>query len=99
MSVFSEIIKGTPVWLYALFAYLIFIGIRASKPSVIKLRRLFVLPVIFALLNLYNLVQTFNLDLKAALFWFGALLIGLGINWYIHRNLLLQADKKKQLIK
>jgi hypothetical protein len=43
-------LKATPFWVYLLFGYLIFRGIRATKQTVILPSRLFIAPVIFLLL-------------------------------------------------
>ncbi|MGZ3690732.1 MAG: hypothetical protein ACXVAX_04475 [Pseudobdellovibrio sp.] len=40
------IARGTPIWVWAILAYLIYIGLQALKPRMITLQRLIIMPLI-----------------------------------------------------
>lgn len=43
---FLTIIKGTPLWVWAILCYLLFIGIKSIKTNIIHLPKLFIIPLI-----------------------------------------------------
>lgn len=49
------ILSGTPLWVYLLFAYLMWLGSRSLTPSQVPLRKVAVLPAIFILWGLSGL--------------------------------------------
>ena len=55
-------IVGTPWWVYILFIYLIFIGIKASKPGEVEIIKLAILPVLFTYMSLHSLVTQTTLS-------------------------------------
>jgi hypothetical protein len=46
-----KIIAGTPIWVWCVFAYLIFVGIKASKQRIVYIPKLFIIPVILSALK------------------------------------------------
>ncbi|NMU93802.1 hypothetical protein HGQ98_31645 [Achromobacter ruhlandii] len=60
-----EILRRTPLWVWALFAFLLYRGIRALRPRQVSVTRTFLLPVLFlvwALVSIHGEVT----DLRAA---------------------------------
>ncbi len=51
MNEVGEIILGTPWWVWILFAYLIFVGVRAIRARVVYLPKLFIIPAILLYLK------------------------------------------------
>jgi hypothetical protein len=49
------ILSGTPLWVYLLFAYLMWLGSRSLKPSQVPVRKVAVLPAIFIIWGLSGL--------------------------------------------
>ncbi|WP_341758445.1 hypothetical protein [Candidatus Tisiphia endosymbiont of Ditula angustiorana] len=87
-------LKATPFWVYLLFGYLIFRGIKASKQTVILPSRLFIAPVVFLLLYIKgfsNNVQ--NLTLFCIL-----LIISTIINWRFFDKPLIQVNNNLIII-
>lgn len=52
-----EILRHTPVWVYLLFAYLVWMGLKRLQPSVRDVRRVYIVPVVFIVWGLAGLVQ------------------------------------------
>lgn len=80
-----EIIKHTPIWVFALFASLLFLGYSQTKDREIKLKRVFILPTAMILLSLFGIFSAFGTMITAILLWFIGgfifLLIGLKLSF------------------
>jgi len=55
MGNFWEIVSGAPWWVYALFVYLVILGIKATKPRTISIKKVVLLPLFFLGLSIYGL--------------------------------------------
>ena len=99
MNTIWDILEGTPTWVWVLFIYLMIIGFKARKIHVVSLFKLFILPALFFILAIYYLIVNFSSDVTAIFIWIIAFGVGTVLNWIIYKNLTLQADKKKHLIK
>jgi len=55
LDLVTRIIAGTPLWVFALFAYVILQGYRRLSPQVSTIRRVAVIPALFILWGLYGL--------------------------------------------
>jgi hypothetical protein len=71
----SDILSGTPVWVFFIFAYLVFIGVRATKDRTVHIGKMFLMPSIFFALFLIKLITTWRLDICAI--FFAALIVSL----------------------
>lgn len=95
---FWKAITGAPVWVYVLFVYLMIVGIKSTKPRVISLMRLFIIPIILILISFSNLIafkhNYFNIILWTVLF-----LIGVSLGWWQIRWLPIKVDKKHWLVR
>ena len=96
-SIYETLIY-TPWWVYLLFCYLVFIGIKATKTRVISLKKLFALPIIFSILSIETLVSSFKLSVLSISIYAIALSIGLILGWLLVKNQEMQFDKKYNLI-
>lgn len=43
---FLDLLKGTPIWVWILFAYLIFIGVKSLKTRSVFIPKLFIVPLV-----------------------------------------------------
>jgi len=91
-------LKGTPWWVYALFIYLVVVGIKTLKPQVVSLKKIFILPLIFIVWSLWTLGGKLSLALDLSL-WTGSFILGILIGWGLTRSSKIKADKKKALIR
>ncbi|MEP7043083.1 MAG: DUF6622 family protein [Dokdonella sp.] len=70
-----EILHHTPVWVFALFAYLVWIGLSRLQPCVRDVRRVYIVPVVFIVWGLSGLMQRADVLPHAGSNWlFGAAL-------------------------
>jgi hypothetical protein len=91
-----DILKDTPLWISFLFAYLLYIGIRALKPRTIQLKKMTLLPILFLAWSLYILVVIFNGSYFLA--WVVSLIAGTVFGWSFVRKTPLHIDKAKHLV-
>ncbi len=61
MTPVLQIVANTPIWVWVLLAYLLFIGIRALRPSTAPLWRIAILPMVFFVWGLASLYQMHGL--------------------------------------
>lgn len=99
MGNLSQFFTQTSLWVYILFFYLLFIGIKSLKTRVVSLTRLFFLPIIFFFMSLYNLLTSFELTLGLVIIYIVSLTLGSWFGWLFAQNKVLAFDKKHHLIK
>lgn len=80
---FWEAIANTPWWVYALLIYLIRLGLLATKPRIVTLNKLSLLPTIFVFFSLFTMYSTAQLNFTNFSFWVLALLLG-GLFGWLH---------------
>lgn len=75
-----DILQHTPVWVFGLLAVLVALGVQRLRARDVTPRRLFVLPVVMALLSAFGLYQSFGASAVAAAAWAvaiaGSLVVG-----------------------
>lgn len=76
-----SMLNGTPLWVYILFGYIMWIGLNALRAHVITLQRLWIMPFLFTLLSLDTLVGCMNSHAWAFLVWLSCLSIGFFLSW------------------
>lgn len=65
----QQILINTPVWVWALLAFLVHRGILMSKDRQVTLRALFILPVLMLALSLQGLIQHFGIRFESIGLW------------------------------
>lgn len=83
-----EIIKHTPIWVFILFAALLFLGYSQTKNREIKLKRIFILPMAMILLSIFGIFSAFGMMPTALTLWF----LGGGISLIIGLKLSFPRD-------
>jgi hypothetical protein len=94
----TQALKGTPWWAFVLFAYLIAVGVRARKPSVVTLKRLIILPIIFTAMSLNALISLHGLHLSILIAWLVCFLGGGGFGWAMVQRLYVKVDHEQRAI-
>ena len=91
-----EIIKHTPTWAWAIFAWLIFIGVRSMKNRKIRLNGLLRTPATFLFFYVYKLtkIDNINLSLLSAVSVFFSIIIT-----YLLQNELIIQKKDRLFIR
>lgn len=86
----SEFIIGilthTPVWVWVLFVFLISRGIKARKPATVTLERLAIIPAIFLVWDIYDLVVYREITLSTVTLWIAGILAGAGLGYVLIRS-------------
>jgi hypothetical protein len=91
-----EILHGTPFWVFALFAYLFWMGFKRMRPRVIDVRRIWITPVIFIVWGLSGLLQRPDAQASSLMPWLIAALAGAAIGFAIRQS--LQVDRKQRRV-
>lgn len=90
---------NTPWWVYLVFVYVLFIGIKSLKTQVVSVKKLFIIPTLLILLSLNELVTAVNLVYFNIMVWCTAAAVGIFFGWLYVYFYNIQVDKKKKLIK
>ena len=87
-----------PIWVYILFLFLVYMGIKRCYTRVTSIKRLIIVPVIFLFFCFKNTAQLFNDNLMGYVLLITGLLLGALIGFYLIRNNVIKADRKNYLI-
>ncbi len=66
---FIKIITNTPVWVWGALCYLLFVGFKAMRTRIVRLPKLFVMPIVFLGLR-YKLFFASNVEVYISLLLF-----------------------------
>jgi|GEM_PF-437306 hypothetical protein len=83
-----EVLRHTPIWVYALFAYLVWIGIKRLQPAVRDVRRVGLVPIVFIVWGLAGLVQRIDMQPMAGLHWLIGAIAGCAAGLMLQQSLL-----------
>lgn len=75
-------ITGTPLWVWGLFVYLLYVGFKSTRVRVVPISKLFIMPAVLFGLK-YKTFLSANMVL--ILCYFISLAMGLGIGFYLAR--------------
>src|SRR5690348_15072244 len=98
METIQQTLHHTPWWIYLLLAYVIYIGIQASKARIIALKKLFIIPAIFAFMSIHTLITSFAMNALVIATWCIVILIGIVLGWIQVSRFQIKVDKQKKLI-
>lgn len=82
----QQFISHTPIWVWALLIFLVTRGIAALKPAETSLARLAIVPVLFAVWNIWSISQRFGASWEAWAEWLVGIGLGMGIGWVLLRR-------------
>ncbi len=72
-----EIVRHTPVWVFAVFVALVGLGARQLRPGGLSLTRLALTPIVMGSLSLYGVLSTFGSQSAAVFGWAAMVVAGL----------------------
>jgi hypothetical protein len=75
------ILQHIPMWVYAVFALLVWLGVQASKPRTVALRRLLLTPAVFISWGVIALAQRSAAAPLLIADWAAAAAVGAAIAW------------------
>lgn len=70
------VVTHTPVWVWVLFIFLISRGIKARRPATVTLERLAIIPGIFLIWDIYDLIVYRTLTPGTVALWTAGILAG-----------------------
>ena len=76
-----DLLWGTPWWVYAIFVYLVLVGIKSLRPDNVSLLRLVIAPLIFIVWSLYSFSGKYGLSLTIVSLWLMSVAIGIFLGW------------------
>ncbi|MCS2148042.1 DUF6622 family protein [Scandinavium manionii] len=79
----AHMLVGTPIWVYVLFVFLVIRGVKARQPATVTLERLSIIPLIFLVWDLYDLVLYRDLSLGVMMLWIAVLIIGAALGFWL----------------
>lgn len=79
----AHMLAATPLWVYALLVFLLIRGIKSRQTATVTLERLALIPLIFFVWDLYDLVQYRHLTAGIVLVWLGVLAIGAIVGYWL----------------
>lgn len=79
----TGVITHTPVWVWVLFIFLISRGIKARKPAIVTLEKLAIIPAIFLIWDIYDLVMFRKLTVATCTLWGAGLLAGAALGYLL----------------
>lgn len=92
IGLIGAIVTNTPVWVFALFALLIFMGVQASRSRLVNPRRMLIAPAVFIAWGLVGLVLKPHFSMLLAGDWIAALAVGAAIGWSTTRLAGMRVD-------
>lgn len=79
----TGVVTHTPVWVWVLFVFLISRGIKARKPAIVTLEKLAIIPSIFLVWDIYDLVMFRKLTVASCALWVAGLLAGAALGYLL----------------
>jgi len=92
------ILKNTPWWVYVIFFYCVFVGIKCSKDGVTSIYKMLIIPAVFLYLSLETLYLNFKLDVMVVAVYAAALLGGTLLGALQGKLQGVSVDKEKKLV-
>ncbi|WP_346010679.1 DUF6622 family protein [Enterobacter sp. RHBSTW-00901] len=72
----TGVVSHTPIWVWVLFVFLISRGVKARKPATVTLEKLAIIPSIFLIWDIYDLVIYRQLSVATIALWMAGILAG-----------------------
>ena len=92
----SQVLAHTPAWVFALFAYLLFVGVRRMRTGVRDLKRIWITPLIFIVWGLAGLMNQPGSAAEVELRWAVGAIVGVALG--LAFSISLKADRPRGLV-
>lgn len=94
----QTIAADTPTWVYILFIFLVYMGIKARRPQVMPFAKVFILPLVFVFMSWHMLERIAMQNFLQFILGMLALIVGVGLGWWYITQFTIKVDKKHRLI-
>lgn len=92
------VVTHTPAWVWVLFIFLISRGIKARRSATVTLERLAIIPAIFLIWDIYDLVVYRTLTPGTVALWTAGILAGAALGYILIRQAVItRADAPRSL--
>ncbi len=98
MNRLLPILQGAPLWVWALLALLLFLGIRSLRTRSVPVASLVALPLAFFGLSISNLLPLDHLTPLRVGVWVAALAVGTIPGWFVIRPHRIAVDRSRRRI-
>lgn len=89
---FIQILTHTPKWVFALFAGLVYLGIKQMMPRRVGLTPIAIMPLAMTALSLFGVTSAFGDSPQALLTWLAGTVVAFAINFQIPASAQVQYD-------
>lgn len=93
MNMLQHLASQTPIWVWLLLAFLVTRGIAAMKPAETSLRKLAIVPALFAVWGGWSISHRFGASLIAWNEWLAGIATGATLAWLLLNRLKLTLDR------
>lgn len=95
----QQIIHGTPLYVWAILAFLIQRGVMASRERELSLQKLCIIPLVMTGLSLQGIHASFGFGGVAPLAWLAGALLGGALGWRLIKPAAIVADTARASIR
>jgi len=97
-KIIVECVTHTPTWVYVLFAYLVWRGVKALRTRTVSFKRLLIVPIVFIWLSIHSLLMV-----QSNVYNYGAyivaILLGILAGYEMIHHMDITVDKQHRLLK
>jgi hypothetical protein len=83
LSTITTVVIHTPIWVWPLYALLLFLGLQRTRDSTVSLPRMLILPVVVVLLAVFSFIVAGPTALPAIV---SGLVVGGTLGWQLERD-------------
>jgi hypothetical protein len=94
----GDILSHTPIWVWAMLAYVATTTLRATRERTASLARLLVVPALFVVWGLSGLLTRHSLSLGLGVDWAVATAIGAALAFCVGKPVLLAVDRERRRV-
>jgi hypothetical protein len=98
MEMALEIVRHTPVWVFAILAVLIATGVQALRPRIVPIWRLSIVPGVFIVWGVVGIAQRAHVAPAFPLEWAGVVAIGVAVGWMSTRLTGMTYDPARRVV-
>ena len=98
MIMVTETLRHTPVWVYFIFVYLLYVGIRSMKARVMSVKRIVIMPLVFIIWSGVSMALSGRFE-TVIVGWIALLPFGMLAGYIQTRRFDIQVNRKLGRIK